>query len=121
MSTDQHELTLTDFLSERIDKDEAGAREVYREASASVSGLWDYVVIEPEAGGDRYLAVSPERVMEECEAKRLVVGEHGDSGHGTCTTCNGAGNEPAAWPCLTLRMLALPYAYHPDYREEWAV
>lgn len=24
-----------------------------------------------------------------------------------------------SWPCRTLRALALPYAEHPDYREEW--
>lgn len=40
------------------------------------------------------------------------------------------GNAPAAtrgwyhltggW-CLTLRLLALPWAGHPDYREEWRV
>lgn len=23
------------------------------------------------------------------------------------------------WPCLTVRLLALPYAAHPDYRSEW--
>jgi hypothetical protein len=25
----------------------------------------------------------------------------------------------ADWPCLTLRLLALPYADRPGYREEW--
>lgn len=27
--------------------------------------------------------------------------------------------ETQVWPCSTLRLLALPYAGHPDYREDW--
>jgi len=30
-----------------------------------------------------------------------------------------AGEEWTSYPCETVRLLALPYAGHPDYREEW--
>ncbi len=32
---------------------------------------------------------------------------------GNCVTCRTQG------PCVTLRLLALPYAGHPDYQPEW--
>ena len=50
----------------------------------------------------------PERVLAECEAKRRIVT--------TQLQPYPAGHAPAT---LVLRLLALPYADHPDYRQEW--
>lgn len=38
-----------------------------------------------------------------------------------CTTCHVEDGviESSGQPCETLRLLSLPYANHPDYREEW--
>ncbi|MFF7130415.1 DUF6221 family protein [Streptomyces sp. NPDC008240] len=38
-----------------------------------------------------------------------------------CTTCHVEDGviESSGQPCETLRLLALPYVNHPDYREEW--
>ncbi len=47
----------------------------------------------------------PTRVLAECRAKRALVEGVG-------------GVDPLAYD-LVLRSLALPYADHPDYREEW--
>ncbi|MFB7222430.1 DUF6221 family protein [Streptomyces sp. NPDC056227] len=65
----------------------------------------------------------PARVLREVEAKRRIVDDyHYESTlpDGTalneCGTC-GAANDP--WPCPTLRLLALPYSGHADYREDW--
>jgi hypothetical protein len=33
--------------------------------------------------------------------------------------CTEVGPDAQGWPCQTLRLLALPYADHPDYRPEW--
>jgi hypothetical protein len=77
----------------------------------------------------------PARVLAEVEAKRSIVIWHravqtdrfihpDGSSAGTlevCHTCD-ANSTDADWPdfpCLTLCYLALPYASHPDYREEW--
>lgn len=46
----------------------------------------------------------PTRVLAECRAKRQVL---------DAVAADGATRE------LVLRSLALPYADHPDYREEW--
>jgi hypothetical protein len=60
----------------------------------------------------------PARVLAECEAKRRIVAEHDDQ-H-SCTSWELASAEPYVG-CSVLRLLALPYADHPDYREEWRV
>lgn len=78
------------------------------------------------AEGDHIARHDPARVLAECEAKRRIVEEHSDGGKDWdgqrfvhwCRRCAGRrGHEP--WPCPTLRALALPYADHPDYRQEW--
>ncbi|MEV4197029.1 DUF6221 family protein [Micromonospora globbae] len=63
----------------------------------------------------------PARVLAEVAAKRRILDEHfeaslGDTGVGAgdCTTCTNY-----AWPCPTVRLLALPYADRPGYRPEW--
>ena len=73
----------------------------------------------------------PARVLAECEAMRRLVAEHradasGENGMlntGRCWTCvefhADMDCEQQEHPCVTLRILALPYAEHPDYREEW--
>jgi hypothetical protein len=50
----------------------------------------------------------PARVLAECEAKRRIVDSEGSP--------YVEGHVPAT---RTLRFLALPYADHPDYRQEW--
>lgn len=56
---------------------------------------------------------TPDRVLAECEAKRRIVRLHPEI-LGICQEC---ANEQ--YPCRTLGAVALPYADHPDYREEW--
>lgn len=83
-------MTLADFLLARIAEDEAG------------------VIPEWQFG-------TPSRVLAECDAKRQIVdmcGYHLEfSGDVTPASDDLA--------TATLHFLALPYADHPDYREEW--
>jgi hypothetical protein len=117
--------TLTDFLLARIAEDEeAGTAGDHWDLSGSPMPdvpvqFWDYG--ETHIGYRRFLA--------ECEAKRLIVAEHsGDDAEeaALCETCNDLSNpylfdfgRLKPYPCPTLRALALPYAEHPDLREEW--
>jgi hypothetical protein len=71
----------------------------------------------------RELTPSGKRLMVECDAKRRIVEAHRweeidyEDGSPLCSTdCEDCWQRP---PCHTLRLLALPYADHPDYREEW--
>jgi len=106
-------LTLTDFLLARIAEDEAVADEVHREGCVRAASDWT----RPCDCG------YPARVLAECEAKRGAVeaawGDHVQI-EGEWGMCRGQAALSAAndYPDV-VRWLALPYADHPDYREEW--
>lgn len=95
---------LTSFLLARIAEDEAEAPHVTYQVNR----------YPEEAVGIR------DRVLAECEAKRQILaayGEHLWLDPGDRDACDAASS---AEPAVTmLRLLALPYADHPDYREEW--
>lgn len=68
--------------------------------------------------------IDPGRLLYECTAKRMILAVH-SLGPPT-PSAQGAARQPARcahdgtrYPCLTLRALALPYADHPEYREDW--
>ncbi|WP_033288267.1 DUF6221 family protein [Amycolatopsis jejuensis] len=77
----------------------------------------------------------PARVLAEVDAKRRIIELHTPrkrhDGDLECPTCVYTGEDEDAGgnrfryvehedaPCETLLLLALPYAGHPDYREEW--
>lgn len=89
----------------------------------------------------------PGQIQRMVEAVRQVLDEHMDNGgyvHGdfgvlvrsgppgkTCLACVDTStltcgaltkfSEMAAWPCWTVRLLALPWAGHKGYREEWGL
>lgn len=64
----------------------------------------------------------PARVLAECDAKQQIIAEHSvvyvpPPGspypvNDSCPVCEQL-------PCLTLRLLALPFADRPGYREAW--
>ena len=60
----------------------------------------------------------PARVLREIDTKRRIIDEHTLNGW-VCSTCDDGEVPPQAFPCPTLRLLALPYADRPGYREEW--
>jgi hypothetical protein len=62
----------------------------------------------------------PARVLAEVDAKRRILDEH-DPSQTTktcCPTCQDY-DESIPAPCLTVRLLALPCANRPGYRDEW--
>ena len=68
----------------------------------------------------------PARVLAEAEAKRMIMEEHGIECPGEefqhCRVCHDYSRHDATRaPCRTLRLLALPYADHENYREEWRI
>jgi hypothetical protein len=74
----------------------------------------------------------PARVLAECAAKRRIVALHrlidgvGSWGNpvrgcGNCGACGVDGEYLTAGPCLTVRLLALPYADHDGYDPSWGV
>jgi hypothetical protein len=123
---------LAEFLLARIAEDEDQARYLDSEgaeyaAMYGMPGEWQSVGL-----------YDAKRALAECEAKRRIAEEHEceatkvvlapfDPSTGerrpvewdlTCRVCGWADDNPSGG-CATLKLLALPYADHPDYREDW--
>jgi hypothetical protein len=101
--------TLADFLLARIAEDEAYARELMDNGPEWVAEAHSFGADFP-------------RVLAECEAKRQIAGLHGNVVPGDTIEERGmafCADDLNQAPCPTLRALALPYANHPDYRDEW--
>lgn len=94
---------LTEFLLARVAEDEADA------SAASEHRLWvisqaDDRIVNDAGHMQRFM---PSRILAECEAKRRIV-----------SLCSPIIPSDCGVPEV-LNALALPYADHPDYREEW--
>ncbi|MER7623933.1 DUF6221 family protein [Streptomyces sp. NPDC126503] len=110
---------LVQFLRARLDEDARSlgeARNPIRARAHAISTQQGTTVL---MGADRFRA--------EVDAKRRLVDEHHDVNDGSCGTCITpqwgypvlGGSSPQRYPCATLRLLALPYAGHPDYQDTW--
>ena len=133
-------MTITEFLLARIAEDEAVARYevVHMKADdpnrptyhdGSMIGQYGQVKMSKDEYADFLRATFPTtietpdpRLWAECEAKRRIVALHSSQDgvrFGYCEQC-WDGNTPLPYPCLTLRILALPYVDHPDHDEDWS-
>lgn len=74
-------------------------------------------------------AHDPARVLADLAAKRAILDEHSNVNGGDCGTCvvgewgypTNGGSTIAHYPCRTLRLLAAPYAEHPEYDPAWRI
>jgi uncharacterized protein DUF6221 len=110
------------FLNARLDEDEAAAKR----ALEMGTGVW---ALAPHFHTARH---SPDRVLREVTAKRVIVdehehrfemAEHPEYGFG-CDLCHRHdeyGMPPGVNWCGTIRALAAVYSDHADYRDEWAL
>ena len=120
--------TLREFLLARILEEETLAQ---RAIDAHDPGhKWEN---DHPDDGPHYAHWSPWRVLSGCVAKRLIIAAHRDVGAGldrradpdfalkahACSTCGQYDEYAIDWPCYTLRVLALDWVDHPEYRQEW--
>ena len=107
-------MTLTEFLTARLDEDEAYARH--------------FTATDDSTPAAEYAYLAARRVLREVEAKRRIVElhrpvsepafcEHVQSMPPACQEC-GTGCDMDGL-CVTLKVLAAVYADLPDYREAW--
>lgn len=117
------------WLSAQLDEDERIAR------ACSGNGEWEaehIAIYGPDLGVEvraHMAAHDPARVLREIDAKRRLLSEHtpqtpkvrpGMERHClSCTTAQSWDEAAGQSNCLTLRLLALPYADRPGYRKEW--
>jgi hypothetical protein len=119
--------TFQSFIGGRISEDEQIAQDAidghesgYRWGSSTVDG-------------QQTARWNPWRVLSNCVSKRLIASAHHDAGPGfdrrpgqtdarvdhTCSSCGQHDGDAIAWPCYTLRVMALDWVEHIDYRVEW--
>jgi hypothetical protein len=133
---------LVEFLRARLDEDAAVARAASGhqwdlDAGDGPAEAWvldeDMHLIDTDRVTAEHIARwDPARVLAEVEAKRQMIRDVAaadasslDMEHGCChepqEILAGAcrQTDPASLPLL--RLLAVPYAGHPDYRDEWRV
>jgi hypothetical protein len=99
------EPTLTEFLLARIADDEAWVTDHFAGVTLGI--------LPPGAPRIVPIPGSMDRVLAECEAKRRII-----EGIPAPMVIHGGVGAPTSEPGI-LRLLALPYANHPDYRAEW--
>lgn len=103
-------MTLTEFLLARIEEDEHRARDAGHGNLRFPDTGWVQIDLpdnaRPSHDARHIRAWSPDRVLAECEAKRLLVAEV-------------LPMRPDYDPLYVQKVLALPYAEHPDYDEAW--
>lgn len=93
-------VTLTEFLSARVDEDETRAHTDSVEVATII--------------GHPVTRLGAPREVREVAAKRAIMSRHVEEYPGSeCDHCM----EPL--PCPDLRSLASVYSDHPDYDEEW--
>jgi hypothetical protein len=124
--SDAKTLTLVEFLTAMLDDDEQTARAAGHGCGYLHEHNADWVEValpsEHNARPSYELRFikrnSPARVLAEVDAKRRIVEEHGANQY-RVDPCDAHDANFATIPCDTLRLLALPYADHEDYDEEW--
>lgn len=137
-------MEIVEFLKACLDEDERIARAAARQRGGGTwkaerdareileivgeqphPGAYIPVILQPDDDETtvHIAAHDPARVLREIEAKRRIVEQHRPVGYGgVCLSlCHTrAPGQPQTWPCLTLRLLALPYTGREGYRPEWA-
>jgi Family of unknown function (DUF6221) len=139
---------LVKFLRARLDEDEAKAEKAggnwwfdqpaglpdtysldFGRFRAPSVGFTDNDVIRP-AEAEHIARYDPSHVLHEIACKRFILADH-TSMHtvvdGFCVEeggrCTHAGEAMCSWhdreDCPTVRALALMYAGHPEYQDEW--
>lgn len=123
--------TLTEFLNDCLDRDEAYARNAFRphgDEGPKNGPEWREIwsgTVECGPGGEHIATFDsqlsrhierhdPARVLREVAAKRSIIEEH--SGTHSC----GADHATDDDPCNTLKFMAAIHEGHPGYRKEWA-
>lgn len=105
--------------------------------------LNEQIWVKHDYDGERTAHIArhdPTRVLREVAAKRRILALHEpqldrvqwrrDETCYQCSRCTGGGREYdqvhgvmltelSVWPCLTVMLLAAPYADHPDYKAKW--
>lgn len=99
---------LAEFLLARIGRDQEVAEAEREWMRERYPGEPDNDEVEPGVDKDGWVNISDGRLLADCEGRRQIVLRH--------LAAIGSGGDPDD---VVLRLLALPYVGHADYRAEW--
>jgi hypothetical protein len=104
------------FLRARLDEDV----KVARDATFWTGGVPEWTA-RAEPDGVHIARHDPARVLADVAAKRRIIAEYAGRDQDVDLMLGRYTERQGQWAGLHLavRLLALPYAGHPDYREEW--
>lgn len=120
-------MTITEFLTARLDEDEAAACAA-NEASAAYGhpddAFDEAVNLAANEGGlpeavNHMRRWGPEFVLADTAAKRAIVALHTHPSFACYWSHDSMEQHDPGEVCDTLCALALPYAEHPDFDESW--
>lgn len=112
-------MNIEDFLTSRFEDDTTSARQWLVRLVNAPAGSWQ-----------DWVRSIGKRMLVDAEAKRRIVELHhrwDDSMDlDACSRCVDADActvthlpDEERWPCTTLRLLAAPYSWHPDFDPAW--
>lgn len=143
-------MDIAEFLTARLDEQEAAANEFYTKRGADTfthqhglfqarAGILGHEMVKaPRFSNIEYEALN--WVLTDVAAKRAILAEHatmyrsigwledGDEAGSELSVCGRCVSKHSYYasradvpegPCRTARLLALPYADHPDYDASW--
>lgn len=102
------------FLRARYDEIEQAAR-----AAKETRRPWYFDHIDEAAKPFVDLALDADQVLADLDSKRAILDLHAEA---SAATPNGWDDSAVHWAAAVedvLRLLALPFATHPDYQESW--
>jgi hypothetical protein len=119
-------LTLTEFLLARIAEDERAAQDAVVERDTifpnGAYGTPELAMWAEVDTGVPCVGIEPDRALAECEAKRRIV-EAADRAQRSLERRARPATDAISGHVIAFRevvgYLALPYADHPDFRQEW--
>lgn len=118
--SDTKTVTLTEFLTARLDEDEAVARAAFSDLDEPGEAWRPSGLEDPWPTQERHvLRHDPARVLAEVKAKRRILELDDEVLRREVRNGDASGAGASLMLSIVLRLLALPYADHPDYDEAW--
>lgn len=110
---------------ERAAKAEAAQPGPWLNADGTVRAADGAEIVDWTSSAEHIAANDPKSVLDDIATKRQIMEAHeslwrpGAAPEHIGPACKTCSSEVEGWPCTTLRLLALPFAGHPDYSEDF--
>ena len=116
-------MTIEEFLTARLDEEQASAEEAAAHASAEDHPGMEWFANNADSSGDAIVAMYPARALAEIAAKRAIIElweyRWQEANDATDQDMNAMYASQATGLGNAVRFLAKVYSDHPDYDPDW--